>query len=121
MHEFSIAGNIVQTLNSVAQEYGQEVVSATVVVGPMSMIVPELLVQAYQTLAQDTTLASSELHIRQVPLAAVCNECGAETEGHDPFVKCSKCGSLNLSIKSGYELQLVSAELRESGEVVPDS
>jgi len=118
MHEFSIASNIVRTLMTVAEEYDQQVVAATVAVGPMSMIVPDLLTSAYQALTEDTPLAGSELHIQQVPITAVCNECGAETEAYEPFVECSECGSLNLKIKSGYELQLISAELRESGEIM---
>lgn len=119
MHEFSIARNIVKTLISVAEEYDQEIVAATVAVGPMSMIVPELLTRAYEVLTNDTPLVGSELHVQQVPITAVCNECGAETESCQPFVECSECGSLNLKIKSGYELQLISAELRESDEIVP--
>jgi len=121
MHEFSIASNIVKTLLSVAEEHKQEVVAATVAVGPMSMIVPELLTYAYQALTSGTPLAGSELHIQQVPITAVCNECGAETESYEPFVQCSECGSLSLKIKSGYELQLLSAELREVGEITPDA
>ena len=113
MHEFSIARNIIETLNSVAEEYGQEVVSATVAIGPMSMIVPELLTQAYKVLAEGTELEGSQLNIQRVPITAVCNECGAETESYEPFVRCAKCDSLSLSIKSGYELQIVSAELCE--------
>ena len=120
MHEFSIASSIIKTLMTVAEEHTQQVAAATVAVGPMSMIVPELLTHAYQALTKDTPLAGSELHIEQVPVTAVCNECGAETESYEPFVTCSKCGSLNLKIKSGYELQIVSAELRESGEITPD-
>ena len=120
MHEFSIASNIVHSLLDLAEEHGQEVIAATVAVGPMSMVVPELLTYAYEVLTKDTLLAGSELHIQQVPITAQCNECGAEITSSQPFVKCSECSSLNLKIKAGYELQLVSAELGESGEATPD-
>ena len=120
MHEFSIARSVIDKLKALAKEYGREVVSATVAVGPMSMIVPGLLVEAYRALSQGTGLAGSELHIEQVPVTAVCNECGAVTEGYQPFVRCSQCHSLNLSLESGYELHIVSAELRDGNQTPPD-
>ena len=41
-------------------------------------------------------------------------------DGATPFLQCRACGDLNLSIKSGYELQIVSAELRDSAGIARD-
>ena len=119
MHEFAIARNILKTLTSVAAEHGRPVVSAAVTVGPMTGIVPELLAEAYQGLARGTPLEGSVLHVEQVPVKAVCSKCGADVESYEPFIHCAECESLDLSIQSGYELEVVSAELRDSDDTGP--
>ena len=118
MHEFSIAHSIIETLERVSEEHRRPVVSAVIAVRPMSSIVPDLLTEAYRMLTRDTSLAGSVLEIRQVPIRAVCNNCGSDVESFEPLALCKSCGSLNLSIRSGYELEIVSATLAddESGD-----
>ena len=116
MHEFSIAASIARQLTEVAQQHQRKLLSATVAIGPLSTVVPELLSEAWQYTTNGTELAGATLHIEQVPVRARCNQCGAATEGHDPFVKCQKCGSMDLAIESGFELQILSAELADSAD-----
>ena len=121
MHEFSIASSIARQLTELAQQHHRKLLSATVAVGPMSTVVPELLAEAWPYVIKGTDLEGATLRIEQVPVQAQCNDCGAATEGYEPFVKCCKCGSLNLSIESGFELQILSAELADSAEEASDS
>lgn len=116
MHEYSIASRIAGILEEVAKEHGQRVVGATVAIGPISMIVPELLYEAWIERTADTDLCGAELHIEHIPIRARCEECDTETESFTPFVKCSKCGSLRLKLLSGHELQILDADLTESEE-----
>jgi len=116
MHEFSIAANIVRKLTEVAREHDRKLLGATVAVGPMSTVVPELLSEAWEYVIKDTDLDGAALHIDRVPIRARCRECDAVTEGHDPFVRCRVCGSMNLEIESGFELQITSAELADGPE-----
>ncbi len=115
MHEFSIAFSIARKLTEVARQHQRKLLGATVAVGPMSTVVPELLSEAWKYVIKDTELDRATLHIEQVPIRARCRECDAVAEGHDPFVRCRACGSMNLAIESGFELQITSAELADEG------
>ncbi len=116
MHEYSIASRIAGILEEVAKEHDRRVVGATVAIGPLTMVVPELLYEAWTERTADTVLQGVELHIQRVPIRARCEECGADTESFTPFVKCSKCGSLRLKLQSGHEMQVMDAELTDSEE-----
>ena len=118
MHECSVAANIVRKLTEVAREHDRKLLGATVAIGPMSTVVPELLTEAWTYVIKDTELDGATLHIEQVPIRARCRECNTVTEGHDPFVRCQACGSMNLEIESGFELQITSAELADDTEEV---
>lgn len=116
MHEYSIAQNIATILSAVGEDHGRRVVGGTVAVGPLSMIVPELLHEAWAAVTLQTPLEGSELTIEQVPVRARCEDCGHETEASTPFVKCEQCGSLRLKLASGHELAVLSAELADPEE-----
>lgn len=111
MHEYSIADRIIRILKDVSEDYDAPVTGATVAVGPLTMVVPELLHEAWQRLTEGTQLEGAELTIEHVPIVAVCEECGHETESMTPFVKCEQCDSMKLKLKSGHELQVTSAEI----------
>ena len=104
---------IARKLAEVAREHNRKLLGATVGVGPMSTVVPELLNEAWKQVIKGTELADAELHIEHVPIQARCRECDAVTAGHDPFVKCRVCGSMNLKIESGFELQIIRATLSD--------
>jgi len=118
MHEYSVAEGIVNILKGVAAQHGSKVRLATVAVGPFSMIVPELLQEAWIYTTKGTELEGAELEIEPVPVVAKCQECGHETKSFTPFVRCEACGSLKLSLQSGHELQVISAELDDKEEEV---
>ena len=124
MHEYSVAEHISGILETVSKEHGRRIVSALVAVGPLSMVVPELLYEAWQAVTAATVLEGVELGIEHVPIRAKCEDCGAETESLSPFVKCSECGSMRLKLMSGHELHVISAELVDDaceGEALPSS
>ncbi len=121
MHEFSIASSIAHQLAELAQQHHRKLLSATVAIGPLSTVVPELLSEAWPHVIKGTDLEGATLHIKQMPVHARCNECSTVTEEYQPFVKCCKCGSLDLSIESGFELQILSAELADSAEEAGNS
>ena len=120
MHEYSIAHNIATILSSVGEQHGRRVIGGTVAVGPLSMIVPELLHEAWAAVTLQTPLEGSTLTIEHVPIRARCEDCGHETESFTPFVKCDQCGSLRLKLASGHELAVLSAEL-DDAEEAPDA
>ena len=45
--------------------------------------------------------------------AAEIQQCKRQEPAGMSFVQCGECGSLNLDIKSGYELEIVSATLSD--------
>ena len=116
MHEFSIASSIARPLTAVARQHQRKLLGATVAVGPMSTVVPELLSEAWKYVIKGTELDGAALHIEQAPIRARCRECDVVTEGHDPFIECQACGSMNLQIESGFELKITGAELADDTE-----
>ncbi|MFO7946899.1 MAG: hydrogenase maturation nickel metallochaperone HypA [Armatimonadota bacterium] len=116
MHEYSIAERIVRILKDVAEAHEGRVQSATVAVGPLTMIVPELLYDAWERVTEDTQFEDTALVIEHVPVVAVCEECGHETQSREPFVKCENCGSMHLKLRSGHVLQVTTAEIEENGD-----
>ncbi len=121
MHEYSVAQHIATILSEVAEEHGRSVQAATVAVGPLSMIVPELLQEAWAAITDGSPLQGSELRIEHVAIRATCQDCGHDTESFTPFIKCEACGSLRLKLASGHELQVLEAELADSEAVSDES
>ncbi|NLJ35787.1 MAG: hydrogenase maturation nickel metallochaperone HypA [candidate division WS1 bacterium] len=116
MHEYSIAARVAEIVRAASREHNRRVLSATVAVGPLSMVVPELLYEAWASVTANSELAGAELRIEHVPVRAVCLDCGHETESYTPFVECASCGSLRLKLQSGHELDVLHADLEDAPE-----
>lgn len=120
MHEMSIVEAL---LDTVRQEVGTtelaRVQTVRVRLGQLRLVVPETLTFCYAAATRATSLAGSQLEIKEVAARAQCRECGAEFPVEENWFECSRCHALNGTLLAGNELDLVSIELKESQEVVP--
>jgi hydrogenase nickel incorporation protein HypA/HybF len=111
MHELSIAESIVAVAERHAR--GRHVAAVTVSVGHLRQVVPASLEFAFQLITQGTALDGAELILEEVPAAGVCRRCGRESRLDGFPLNCRSCGSADVEIVSGEELQVESLDVEE--------
>ena len=114
MHEMGIASQIVR----IALEYlppDQPVRGRALKlrIGKLTAIVPSSLRFCLDIITRETRLAGAAVVIEEVPVRAVCQECGANSEIAEPPFWCSACHGVKLDILSGRELLIDSLEVED--------
>ena len=107
MHELGITQSIIDITLQYAQ--GQPVSHVTLEIGQLTAIDPRSIEFCFDACCQGTLLEGAVLEILEKPGLARCRQCGAEVAIEQPFGVCA-CGSLNLEIIQGLELQLKELE-----------
>jgi len=112
MHELGIATAIIEQVSAQAKKYKASAVkSVTIKVGTYSGVCTESLEFVYGPLAEDTLLENSQLIIQMSPFKIYCPHC-QQTFAPAQFRRsCEVCGSTDVEIISGRELDLVSMEI----------
>jgi len=120
MHELSIAQGILDIVREHVPE-GQSagVRNVEVRVGRMSGVVPESLEFCFEALVLDSPFQRARLAIESIPVRCTCRRCAAEFEIDDPIFLCRECGSGDVHVSSGTELEVVQIELDDSLSEVP--
>jgi len=108
MHELAIAQDIVDAV--CARADGRRVRRVTVRIGKLTAVVPAAMRFCFDLAVEGTVADGAELAIEERPGAARCRTCGAEVELADPILLCP-CGSADLAVTAGRELQIVSMEV----------
>ncbi len=111
MHEVSIAEAIARTVVEAVD--GQSVESVEVEVGALSGVVGSALEFAWDVVTTDTPLAGSVLVVVCVATTVHCVTCD-EVVTPDLGLLCPSCGELCADVRSGRELEITSARLRET-------
>jgi hydrogenase nickel incorporation protein HypA/HybF len=116
MHELSVATRIVELIAE-QLDGGPGAVRVTRVrvrIGPLSGVVPEALVFAFDAATAGTMLAGAALDVEAVPLVAHCPACDADRELPGPQrLRCPACGGATPDVVSGRELDVVSVEVED--------
>jgi hydrogenase nickel incorporation protein HypA/HybF len=108
MHELAIAENIVDLVCERAD--GRPVRRVTVRIGKLTAVVPQAMHFCFDLATEGTAAEGARLEIEERAGAARCRSCGAEVELADPILLCP-CGSADLAVTAGRELQIVSMEV----------
>ncbi|MEP7121196.1 MAG: hydrogenase maturation nickel metallochaperone HypA [Byssovorax sp.] len=108
MHELSITQSIVETVCERAA--GARVLRIVLVIGKLSLVLPDAVRFCFDVCVEDTPLAGAELQIVEPPGVARCRACGAEFEIERPFARCG-CGGTDLDWLSGEELLIREMEI----------
>jgi hydrogenase nickel incorporation protein HypA/HybF len=111
MHELSIAESIVAVVERHAE--GRPVSRVEVSVGHLRQVVPSALEFAFQLVTQGTALDGAELVLEEVPAVGLCRTCGWESRLDGFPLNCRSCGSADVEIVSGEELQVESLDVEE--------
>ena len=112
MHELSIALSILDLAAEEAERHGGRVAAVHLKLGPLSGVVKDALLSAYDLAREGTPLARAELVVVETPLAAWCPACAAQRTLASPQALCCPyCGTPTPQVVSGRELEVVALEI----------
>lgn len=114
MHELSIAQGIVDIIGQyVPAAQAADVRLVKVRVGQMAGVVPDSLDFCFGAIVDGTPLGRARLHIEETPIRSQCSACGEDFAVEGAAFVCPSCGSGDVNVISGTELQVVEIELSD--------
>lgn len=114
MHEYSLVGSLMQTVEAQVKAHGAASVARLVVhIGDQAGVERDLFVTAFETFKPGTVCAGAALEIVAVPARWGCRRCDVTLEPGQPL-RCPRCGD-PARLVQGDELILARMELE-----VPD-
>lgn len=115
MHELSIALSILEIAEEEAKRRGDVQVEAIhLKLGPLSGVVKDALLSAYQLATEQTQFADCRLLIEEVPIRVYCSRCQAERPVQsDQWFCCKDCGTPASEVVQGRELEVYAMELSQ--------
>ena len=112
MHELSIAVALVEQVESViANEHATRATKVVIAVGSLSGVEPEALLGVFPLVAEGTAAEGAELVVVPVAARVRCRACGKESPTDHYFMECAVCGSRDVELSAGRELNITSVEL----------
>jgi hydrogenase nickel incorporation protein HypA/HybF len=108
VHELSITQSVVDAVCERAA--GRPVHTVRVRVGKLTAVVADSLRFCFDLVTAGTVAEGATLDIEQPPGAARCRACGTDFTLTDPVLLCP-CGSADVQVTSGWELQIISMEV----------
>jgi hydrogenase nickel incorporation protein HypA/HybF len=109
MHELGITRNIVSM--ALEHSHGMKVQRVILEIGQLSAIMPESIAFCFDSCCQGTDLEGATLEIIEIAGLGACRDCGNTLELDYPFGICDRCGSCNITVLQGQELNLKSLEI----------
>lgn len=112
MHELSIGQALLEQVEAVAvKEEASAVVRIVIVVGALSGVDPDALRAVFPLVAEETVAEGAELIIEQVDASVKCCDCGEISKADESFRGCPNCGSKNVELVAGRELNIKAVEV----------
>ena len=113
MHELSIAMSLLDVAQEELERHpGARVEALHLRVGPLSGVVKESLVSAYELAREQTPLANARLIFEDIPIVIFCSKCLAERPVQSlQYFCCAECGTPASDVRRGRELELAALEL----------
>ena len=116
MHELSIATSILDTvLQEIEAKNLPPVENIVVRIGALSGLLPDALEFSFEAIKQNTPLADTRLDIEKVSVTGKCRDCAADFEVEDFVFACPRCGSGNIEVTHGQELDIAYLDVMEDG------
>ena len=112
MHELSLACSLVEEAEKVIEaEQAARATRVTVGIGTFSGIELDAFEFAFPIAAKGTPLEESELTIQEIPVLVRCRSCEKESSPDFPRCACTFCGSDDIELLRGRELNIQSMEI----------
>ncbi|MCL2491243.1 MAG: hydrogenase maturation nickel metallochaperone HypA [Coriobacteriia bacterium] len=121
MHEMGIMSDVLITCENIAREAGKSrITHIALTIGELTDIQDFALEFAFEALAPQTIAKDATLEMTFISPQSRCNACGKVYE-HDRFTMlCPECGSFEVVLLSGRELQIDSIEAEDEEEAADD-
>lgn len=117
MHEASLVRALLRQVSELLVEHGGEsVVLIRVEMGPLSGVERPLVEIAFAEQVDATVCRGAELRIEEVPLSAVCRDCGDEFDIERFRFLCPACDSGRVQVTGGEDFRLLDIEIRQTHE-----
>lgn len=95
-----------------AEENGWPAVTrVTLKIGKMRQVIPDVMKFSFSVASEGTPLEGAELEIIELPLSFTCRKCGFAWK--EEVFSCPGCGSSDVEIMQGMELEIDSVEVEE--------
>ena len=91
---------------------GRRITSVRVEIGALSGVVPDALRFCFSLATEGTPLAGADLEISEPAAKCDCADCGLSFEPEDGRILLCPCGSANVTVVSGQQLQINTIRLR---------
>ncbi len=112
MHELSIALSLLDLVQEEARHRGVRVTAVHVRLGPLSGVVRDALVSAFELAREGTPQEHVGVVIEEVPIVVSCPACAASKTPESAWnLCCPTCGAPTPEILSGRELEVVALEI----------
>jgi hydrogenase nickel incorporation protein HypA/HybF len=109
MHELSIAEELLQIIEKRASEEGiRSVERINLRIGEYSGIFPDSLEFAFEVLSKGKLTEGASVEVEMVSPKFLCGKCGDAVISQE--TNCPKCGSEDLTLQCGDELEIISFE-----------
>lgn len=107
MHEMSLMQGVVDLLRKSALENNiKKITRVLLVVGEMTMAVPDALQFAFETFKDEELFRSAVLEIRMEPVRGECKDCHCQFDIKDFVFLCPSCSGPNVRVASGRDLYI---------------
>ena len=108
MHELSLAGGILRTVEGAAiREHFRRVAQLRLEAGALACVEPHALRFALAAMAPGTCLEGAEITIDEAPGTARCMACAANVEIASRAELCPRCGGYPLHATGGTDLRVL--------------
>lgn len=110
MHELSIASSIIESVESSVPP-GTQVKVVRLQIGKLSNVLPEALTFSFDIIKEETLLKNAVMEIEMKDVIVKCNQCGNEGVSDPILIHCSLCGSFDVIVCSGEQLEITEIEV----------
>lgn len=112
MHEMSLTEGVLQILQDNAKSKGFERVKTVwLEIGGLSGVEVEAMRFCFDVVMQGTLADKAKLEIINVPGLAWCMPCGKSVQVKQRFEPCPDCGSFQLQVTGGDQMQVKELEV----------
>lgn len=123
MHELGIVYHIIRDVENVARAHGvRRVSSVTLLLGEVSGVVPDLLLDAWRWAADKKPITEgAELIVEPVEAVTHCEACGRDYATVEHGKTCPHCGSGETYLLRGQEVMIKQIETPDEDPADTDS
>jgi hydrogenase nickel incorporation protein HypA/HybF len=111
MHELSIATAVLNTALKHADD--RRVRTVHLRVGAMRQVVPDSLIFYFEIVARDTACEGAALELIELDTQLSCRRCGRGWSPEIPAFRCPDCGSADVEVQAGEELEVEYIEVED--------